>query len=124
MHAAKPLVLILSPDALSAALLAALVEFDGHAPAFPEDSEAPRDALRRLRPRTVLVDFDHPTACAPDFFGPATMTGARVVLFGPRRFADAIRTAAATHSLASFTLPVGPTEFGRLLAGTDGRAGP
>ncbi|HVE80257.1 MAG TPA: hypothetical protein VNA89_15430, partial [Gemmatimonadaceae bacterium] len=119
MHAAKPTVLILSPDALTAALLAALVEFEGLAPAFGEDSEPPRKALRRMRPRVVLVDVDHATACTPSFLGPAAMTGARVLLFGPERAAAAVRETAAAHSLSSFTLPVGAAAFGRLLDGAD-----
>lgn len=81
-------VLILSTDALAAALLGAAAELAGHQPHFPRTDEAARVALRRVRPRLVVVDCDHADACTEAFFGPALMTGARVLLFDSRRNGD------------------------------------
>ena len=78
-------VLIFSEDPLAAALIGAAVELVGYAPAFPTGGGSARDALLRSRPRLVLVDCEHETACTPGFFGPALMTGARVLLVGSRR---------------------------------------
>jgi hypothetical protein len=77
-------VLILSEDPLTAALIGGAVELVGFEPAFPTDGEPPRHALRRTRPRLVVVDCDHHAACAPSFFGPVLMTGARVVVLASR----------------------------------------
>lgn len=74
--------LILSPDALGAALLGAAVEVSGVTVGFPGENETPRDALRRMRPSYVLIDCDDPTASDESLIGPALMTGARIFLFG------------------------------------------
>jgi hypothetical protein len=81
-------VLILSTDALAAALLGAAVELAGHQPHFPKDHEPARVALRRVRPRLVVVDCDHADACTEEFVGPALMTGTRLLLFDSRRHGD------------------------------------
>ena len=78
-------VLVLSSDALAAALLGASVELAGHAPRFPLFEEAARTALLRVRPRLVLIDCDHEDGCSDAFIGPALMTGSRVLLFRSRR---------------------------------------
>lgn len=74
--------LILSPDALGAALLGAAVEVSGLTVGFPGANETPRDALRRMRPSYVLIDCDDSTASDESLIGPALMTGARIFLFG------------------------------------------
>lgn len=74
-------VLIISTDPLAAALLGAAVELVGHQPRFSEPDEAPREALRRVRPRAVLIDGEHADACTESFIGPALMTGARLLVF-------------------------------------------
>ena len=81
----NPAVLILSADPLAAALLGAAAELAGYDALFPHASEPPRAALLRLRPRLVLVDCDHETACSEAFVGPALMTGAKVLIFRSRR---------------------------------------
>jgi hypothetical protein len=121
MDVNRSTVLILSPDALSVALVGALVELEGLQPAFASAEEPPRDALLRTRPRFVLVDVEHPSAVAAQFIGPATMVGARILLFGSSRSTRDLSQAAADHGLDSFTLPIGHAAFARLLA--DGAAG-
>lgn len=108
-------VLILSPDALSVALVGALVELEGMQPVFATSEEQPREALLRTRPRFVLVDVEHPSAVSSQFIGPATMTGARVLLFGTQRSARDLPQSAAVHDLKWFTLPIEHDAFARLL---------
>jgi hypothetical protein len=78
----QPAALILSPDALGAALLGAAVEVSGLKVGFPGENETPRDALRRMRPSYVLIDCDDSAAADESLIGPALMTGARIFLFG------------------------------------------
>jgi hypothetical protein len=78
-------VLIFSEDPLTAALIGAAVELAGFEPAYPMDRESPREALLRKRPPLVLVESGHADAGRASFFGPALMTGARVMLFSSRR---------------------------------------
>lgn len=77
-------VLVLSSDPLGAALLGAAIELAGHAPRFPQSEELAREALRRVRPRLVVIDCDH-DGCSDAFIGPALMTGSRVLLLRSRR---------------------------------------
>ena len=74
--------MIVSPDAMGAALLAAAIELAGVKPGFPLAGESPRDAVRRIRPSHVLIDCDDKNASDESLIGPAMMTGARVFLFG------------------------------------------
>lgn len=90
-------VLILSPEPLAAALLGAAVEVAGDEPHFPEPGEGLRDALRRSRPRVVLVDCGHEEACTDEFVGPALMTGARVLLIDSKQHTE--RAASVAHRL-------------------------
>jgi hypothetical protein len=99
-------VLILSSDPLAAALLGAAVELAGHAPSFPGEGEPPRAALRRLRPRLVLVDCDHEDGCSDTFIGPAIMTGAKVLLFRSRRSTRDIADLAARMQVRLVELPM------------------
>jgi hypothetical protein len=78
-------VLILSADAVAAALLGAVVELAGHEPHFPQPDEAAREALRRVHPRLAVIDCDHEEACSDAFIGPVLMTGAEILLFAPDR---------------------------------------
>jgi hypothetical protein len=98
-------VLILSADALAAALLGAAVELAGHHPNFPEPHEAAREALRRVRPRLVVADCDHEDACTEAFVGPAIMTGAHVLLFDSKRHGDQGVTVARRLGLDVVHLP-------------------
>jgi len=98
-------VLILSADALAAALLGAAVQLAGHQPHFLAPREVPRDALRRVRPAVILVDCDHEGACVESFVGPALMTGARLLLFDSRRHGDRGITVARRLGLDVVHLP-------------------
>jgi DNA-binding response OmpR family regulator len=108
---------VVSPDALAAALLGALVETEGYAPSFARAGESARDALRRLRPEVALVDCDAPEGCGAAFAGPARMMGTRVVLFGPPAAAERARACAEELGVAALTLPPAPGALRRALAG-------
>jgi hypothetical protein len=99
-------VLILSVDPLAAALLGAAVELAGHAPHFPTPDEGARAALRRLRPRAVLIDCGHAEACSDAFIGPALMTGARVQLFASQHTPGDARDVARRLGLTIAELPM------------------
>lgn len=99
-----PSALVVSTDALLAALLGAAVETLGYAAAFPAPGEPPRLALGRLRPAVVLVDCAA-ESCADDILGPATMLGAGLVLFGDTASTARRRELAMRHGAALLTLP-------------------
>lgn len=109
-------VLIVSTDAVVAALLGTLVELDGHAPLFPSNDEPPRDALRRLRPDAALVDCDRPDACVREFFDDGRAQSTGVVLFSAARLHDEVREIARRHGLPSFALPIDRAALSRVLA--------
>ena len=100
-----PSALVVSTDALLAALLGAAVETLGYAAAFPSDGETPRVALGRLRPSLVLVDCADDAACGAEVLGPATMLGARLVLFGDAASTAERRALADRHRATMLTLP-------------------
>jgi hypothetical protein len=108
-------VLIFSEDPLAAALIGAAVELVGFEPVFPTDGEPARDALLRLRPRLVLVDCDHEAACAPSFFGPAMMTGARLLLVGSHRSRRDATSLADRFGLRALILPADVAAFAEVV---------
>lgn len=111
----ESVVLILSPDALAAALLGAAVELSGYSPAYPRESEPARDALRRARPGIVFVDCDHSEGATDAFLGPAMMTGACLAIFGSPRSKRDFRVIANRYDLRCFGLPIDHDELLTLL---------
>jgi hypothetical protein len=109
-------VLVLSRDALLAALLGALIETLGLVPAFANGDERPRDTLLRVRPRSILLDCTYDDACTDGFLGPARMMGTSVVLFGSRRSHAALSSLAAKYQLPHLLLPAEPETVLELLA--------
>ena len=99
-------ILILSSDPLAAALLAAASELAGHAPHFVKQSEHARDALRRVRPRLVLIDCDHDESCSDEFIGPATMMNARILLFRSSRTKRDVTELATRLELRVIEMPM------------------
>lgn len=109
------LALVLSADTLTAALLGALLEIHGYRAGFPDSEEHPREALRRLRPAIVLVDCEYEIACTEAFFGPATMTGARVVMFSASQSRDDVSVFAAQFGFDWFILPADLAGFAHVM---------
>ena len=108
-------VLIVATDALAGALLGAAVEFAGYAPLFPREGETARDALRRTKPRVVLVDCDSEDACGESFFGPAMMTGASIAIFTSTRSRRTLEPIANEYNVRSFALPIDFVDLKALL---------
>ncbi|MFL5608837.1 MAG: hypothetical protein ACJ8AD_20440 [Gemmatimonadaceae bacterium] len=108
-------VLIFSADPLAAALLGAVVELAGHAPHFPQQDDAARGALMRIRPRLVLIDCDHEETCSDGFIGPALMTGAQVVLYRSRRTRRESRELAGRLGIRVVELPGDQEKLTRIL---------
>jgi len=111
-------VLVLSTDALAAALLGALIETEGHQVHFADAGEGSRGALRRVRPAVVFIDCAPRDGCSPDAIGPAKMLGASLVLFGGPDRAEWVRDCARTHDAYPLVLPARPGELRDLLAET------
>jgi hypothetical protein len=108
-------VLVLSADALVAALLGALMEIEGYAPWFPRAHETPRDALRRVRPHALLLDGEYPDACGPTVIGPARMMGVRVVLFARPDVVAAVQACATRYELEVLPMPPRPNDVASVL---------
>ena len=101
----QPTILVLSTDAVAAALLGALIESLELQPLFPQPGESARDALRRVRPSVALGDCELDEVCSTAFIGPARMLGTRVVLYGGPGSAAKLRAVGAAHSLPTILLP-------------------
>ena len=113
------IVLVLSQDAVAAALLGGLVEtlgYDVHFARAPESVEA---SIRRVRPRICLIDCVDPTPCSDEFLGRAAMRGISVVIFGVinGRFFAPSNLSLITQQVAV----VGTLALGQTLEGILGR---
>jgi DNA-binding response OmpR family regulator len=113
-------VLVLSSDALAAALLGAAVELAGHVPHFARQGEPARSALLRVRPKLVLIDCDHEESCTDEFVGPALMTGGKVLIFRSRRTEHDRTEFAERLSLRVVDMPLDHTALTTLLEETLG----
>lgn len=108
-------VLVLASHPSITSVLCGLVTRAGHAAAAPHDDEAVEQAVRRIRPRVAIIDFEHPGAASPRIARQLDRAGTRTVLCSTwQRSAEARRHAAAIQALF-FTLPVADKDFGLLL---------
>jgi DNA-binding NtrC family response regulator len=98
-------VLILSLDAVAAALLGGLVETLGYDVHFARPPESADASLRRVRPRICLVDCTDPVSSQGDFLGRATMRRVSVIIFGTREALDRVRAVALTHNIGTLLMP-------------------
>ena len=103
-----PTILILSDDAIVAALLGALVETLGHDVRFGRPFEDPSDAMRRLRPTLCLIDCENETACNDETLGHAIMRGITVLAFGKNEALDRSRALVTRHHIATVRMPPDP----------------
>jgi hypothetical protein len=99
------LVLILSTDAVAAALVGALVETLGYAVRFHRPPEDPTETLRRARPDVAMVDGGDELMISDAVLGHAAMRGISVVVFGSREALDGIRALAQTHRIHTLIAP-------------------
>lgn len=109
--------LILSPDPLGAALVAAAAELAGLTPAFAIAGESPKVTLRRVRPVVVLIGAD--ASCLSDsaFLGPAKMTGARLFVFGSVRQLEHLEDVITRYGLGALRFPDDAGELVKRLRG-------
>ena len=99
------LVLILSSDAVAAALVGALVETLGYAVRFHHPPEDPTESLRRERPDVAMVDGSDRLMISEAVLGHAAMRGISVVVFGSREALDGIRALAQVHRIHTLIAP-------------------
>jgi DNA-binding NtrC family response regulator len=98
-------VLILSHDAVAAALLGGLVETLGYEVQFARPPESADDSMRRVKPRICLVDCTAPESCRSEFFGRATMRGVCVIIFGTSAALERVRDVARVNNLDMLLMP-------------------
>ncbi len=108
-------VLVLSHDAVAAALLGALVETLGYAVKFAQPPEGVDGALRRTRPKVALIDCEDPESCSDETIGRAVMRGVCVIVFGRTEALDRLRAFALEHDIETLLMPPAPKTLARLL---------
>lgn len=111
----KQRVLILSSDAVAAALVGALVETLGYTVRFHQPPEDPTETLRRERPDVAMLDGGDRLMISDEVLGHAAMRGISVVLFGSREALDGIRAIVQTHRLHTLIAPPSPEKTSELL---------
>jgi DNA-binding NtrC family response regulator len=109
------MILILSADAIAAALLGALIETLGYSVRFAQSPESGDQALRRVRPVVCLLDCHDPEACNDEILGHATMRSTSVVIFGTREVLDRFRALASEHRIDTLLMPPSPEEVDETL---------
>lgn len=101
----KQVVLILSSDAVAAALLGALVETLGYLVRFYHPPELPDALMRRQRPSVAMVDCEDPTMMNHEILGRARMRDISVVIFGTADALRRVRELALQHQLDTLLMP-------------------
>jgi len=101
-------VLILSADAVAAALLGALIETLGYSIRFARPPERVEQSIRRVRPKVCLLDCDDPSACNDEILGRAAMRGISVVIFGTKDALARVRELATAHDIDLILVPPQP----------------
>jgi hypothetical protein len=109
-------VLIISHDAVGAALIGALVETLGYVVGFLKPPETADEAMRRVRPSVAMVDCEDPDALSVELIGRARMRAIAVLMFGSRVVTRRMRELAEQYDLRSISLPVTATHLGEELA--------
>lgn len=99
------MVLIISADAVAAALLGALIETLGYSVRFARPPETTDQTIRRVRPTVCLLDCDDPANCSDEFLGRATMRGIPVVVFGKHDALEHVRALVLAHAIDVLTVP-------------------
>ena len=102
----KHVVLILSSDAVAAALLGGLVETLGYVVRFYRPPEPAEIAIRREHPSIALIDCADPTLMKEDVLGRARMRDVSVVIFGTAEAMRGVRALVAAHELDTLIMPV------------------
>jgi DNA-binding NtrC family response regulator len=102
------MILILSRDAVAAALLGALIETLGYTVRFARPPEEAEETIRRVRPAVCLLDCEDPSGLVDGLFGRAKMRGISVVIFGTTAALDRVRALASEHAIDLLLVPPRP----------------
>ena len=119
----QQLVLILSHDAVAAALLGGLIETLGYVVKFARPPEVPEESVRRLHPRICLIDCNDARSCRTEFVARSMMRGVSVVIYGTTEALEHVRTIAMAHGIEMLGMPPTAEELELVLqrAGTEPR---
>jgi DNA-binding NtrC family response regulator len=117
------MILILSDDAVAAALLGALIETLGYAVRFARPPEHTEQTIRRVRPKVCLLDCIDPATCNDEILGRAAMRGISVVIFGTVAALDRVRALALEHDIDTLLVPPDPAELDATIKRAIKRAG-
>jgi len=99
------MILILSDDAVAAALLGALIETLGYSVKFARPPESADQAIRRTKPKVCLLDCEDPASCTDELLGRAAMRGISVVIFGTSEALQDVRLLATEHEIDTLLMP-------------------
>jgi DNA-binding NtrC family response regulator len=99
------MILILSADAVGAALLGALIETLGYDVKFARPPEAVEESFRRVRPKVSLIDCADASVCNPEVLGRAAMRRISVVIFGSTEELRRVRALALAHDIDMLLVP-------------------
>jgi DNA-binding NtrC family response regulator len=105
------MILILSDDAVAAALLGALIETLGYSVKFARPPETAEQTIRRVKPKVCLLDCDDPSNCSDELLGRAAMRRISVVVFGTSQALERVRALAAQHQIETLLVPAEPEEL-------------
>ena len=109
------MILILSDDAVAAALLGALIETLGYSVKFARPPESADQAIRRTKPKVCLLDCEDPASCTDELLGRAAMRGISVVIFGTPDALQRVRALALEHDIDMLLMPPDPDELDETL---------
>lgn len=101
----RDVVLVMSSDAVAAALIGALVETLGYIVRFYRTPEDPTFTLGRERPNVAMLDAEDRMMISDAVLGHAAMRGIAVVLFGSRDALQNVRDVVLAHNLHTLIAP-------------------
>jgi CheY-like chemotaxis protein len=117
------MILILSADAVAAALLGALIETLGYTVKFATPPENTEQTIRRIRPTVCLVDCDDPASYNDVILGRTLMRGISVVVFGTADALARVRALALEHNMDTLLVPPEPGDLHETLQRAFAKAG-
>jgi hypothetical protein len=108
-------ILILSADAVGAALVGALVETLGYRVRFLRPPERPDEAIRRERPSLAMLDVDDASVMTDETIGHSTMRGVPLLLYGSSIGLQRVRQLSLEHELVTLPMPATPSSVAEAL---------
>lgn len=117
------MILILSYDAVAAALLGALIETLGYSVRFARPPETAEESIRRVKPNVCLLDCDDPSRCTDALLGRAAMRRISVVVFGTSDALERVRALATQHHIGTLLMPAEPNLIDAAIKRALARAG-